>query len=153
MKILTEEQKNNRKLWVKALRSGKFYQTACLLKRNIYLTNGIEMGYSSDGVDTGKIGYCCLGVYCEIKNLESSRVIEPQLYSDYFKFNFKVFGDDEMISNFLSPKARESLGLSENEMRILSRWNDDENKTFGEIADLIENGTIDITPISENSNA
>lgn len=50
-----EEQAENRKKWLEALRSGQYDQTKMRLVR-------VE--------DDGKRSYCCLGVLCELSGLE-----------------------------------------------------------------------------------
>lgn len=62
----------DRDAWVKALRSGEFQQG-----RSRLATKG-QQGWH----------YCCLGVYCEVKKLESS-----ELEDDTFERPVKAYGN------------------------------------------------------------
>ena len=95
--------KQYKKLWLEALRSGKYKQTTG------------QLGYNG--------GFCCLGVLCEVTEMpyEHQDTCLPKnimsaagLQSDDPQLNY----DGKVIS--------------------LSHLNDDENLTFAQIADLIE---------------
>ncbi len=91
--------------WIEALRSGKYKQC----KETLF-----------DGV-----GYCCLGVLCEIGGLTRNESI----YSD--EIGYKSEGE-------LSISHLNRFGLHGSEQSHLIDMNDDCNKNFLEIADYIE---------------
>lgn len=97
-----------KKKWVDALRSGRYKQGKQTLK-------------SSNG-------YCCLGVLCVTQGLK-----------------FKTDANDDVcLHNYpdtyvnLPRVIRQSLGLSSRHQLRLIEMNDDEGKTFKEIASWIE---------------
>lgn len=108
------------KKWVKALRSGKYWQSRGSLK--------------------GFRGYCCLGVLCDISGLGSwekkdgNRVYIP--------------GGDKGDYAILPEMVRKWAGLKESDGTIrlagarskttLADMNDHERKNFQQIADVIE---------------
>lgn len=129
--------------WVEALRSGKYQQTSGTLARK-------------DPV-TGTVGYCCLGVLCEIA--VEDQVIPPKFEADGLlgETGRYVFGNDTAIpSTEVMTWAGETEAWTvsvpdEIEKRLndadsgavygragLPSLNDDAGLTFPEIADLIE---------------
>lgn len=115
-----EEQKANRKLWIEALRSGKYQQG------NGYLRT----------IDDK---YCCLGVACEILGIESTVSLSGIAY---------FYGESKMI-NILPTEAAKALGINnigqfesynDNNNKHTSLWelNDVDQLSFNEIADFIE---------------
>lgn len=128
--------------WVEALRSGRFEQTKGALARKL---------------DNGKVGYCCLGVLCELaveENVIPSKVAPPE-YTDRF-----VFGTGDMmpgvevdtwasagglddryrlpVSDEIAEDLREAGITVRHNMAFLPELNDNLGLTFNEIADLIE---------------
>lgn len=107
-----EEQKAHRKLWVEALRSGKYQQTRRALR---------------DGFG----GYCCLGVACKISGL-----------GDFDGSSF-ILRDGGRHDETLPPAVMRWLGLRTSVGEYaggaeLVVDNDDLDKTFSDIADIIE---------------
>jgi hypothetical protein len=112
-----------KKLWVAALRSGKY-------------TKGV--GYlKAEQEDSLEIGYCCLGVLCEISPYPSER------HPGGHCFDWKGH------MSYLPPDVQEWAGLthpSTNNPRVpwrgeyasLADINDNTDTTFDTIADLIE---------------
>lgn len=109
-----EQQKANRKLWVEALRSGKYKQ--------------VRGGLGN------KDGHCCLGVLCEVMGVE-----KRLLHSGWFGYGEDVYS----YTDILSPVMCEQVGLKDSVGHIqgtadsLASMND-EGKSFLEIADIIE---------------
>lgn len=104
-----------KKEWTEALRSDKFKQCKGRLKK----------------VFGGPTRHCCLGVLCEIKNLEESeRIIEGSEY-----INFKM--NDESSFSDLPNVFAEYVGIPVLKEQMLMKMND-EGKSFNEIADWIE---------------
>lgn len=110
-----------KKLWVEALRSGKYQQGKHKLKI----------------IFPGSICHCCLGVLCE-------------LYKEQFPDNsnwigstFVVNKEAESAFNLLYP-IEQWAGITapgvilDDEFRTFTEMNDGLNKTFKEIADIIE---------------
>jgi hypothetical protein len=112
-----EEQREHRKLWVEALRSGKYTQgTGALLNEG---------------------NYCCLGVACDISELgrwddDDYVVPAPSQEDGVYR-----------ACDVLPPAVQQWLGLSDNGGAMPARpalfqENDDHGKSFAEIADIIE---------------
>lgn len=124
--------KQARKLWVKALRSGKFTQCKGRLCE----------------VKNSKEKHCCLGVACEVYNKYHTKKLSVKVYdmSKYF--------DDE--SSVLPEKVVKWLGLADKYAGLnnivdnyhnsisdcLVSLNDDKGKNFKFIAQVIENGEV-----------
>lgn len=108
---MKEDIKN---LWVEALRSGRYTQTKRRLKDNK--------------------GYCCLGVLCEISNLDKFTKIENSIENPYLYLGNIGMPHDEI---------REWAGLKpynpkSNLLDKLTQLNDSEGYSFDQIADYIE---------------
>ncbi len=106
-----------KKRWIKALRSGEYKQTKCLL-------------HKVDG------SMCCLGVLCDI---ELDEYWEPicKLGSDGGEESvvcYTMRGRSEMLPSEFSHK----IGLLDPEAEELTTMNDVRDKSFEEIADYIE---------------
>ena|SRR5689334_5253523 len=110
--------KRIKELWLKALRSGKYRQVKAELKANL----------------PGKhVGYCCLGVLCDIHSKETGKKWENR--NMYFNAD-TVLPQEVMDWAGLdddNPKVYYDIGLEH-----LSELNDERNCSFKEIADLIE---------------
>lgn len=100
--------------WVAALRSGAFVQANTQLKK----------------VAGGKITYCCLGVLCELADIQL-RPIGNDHNNEYYR-------TWETTDSYLGPKALAAVGLTPDEQRHLAKLNDSQGKTFAQIADYIE---------------
>ncbi len=108
-----------KKLWLEALRIGKYKQTKMRLK----------------GVD----GFCCLGVLCDLHRKETKRKWVQKKISNY---NGNVEDHYMNESNVLPASVFTWAGLDSNDPMIkckyLSYYNDAQNRSFNQIADLIE---------------
>lgn len=102
--------------WVTALRSGKYRQAKEALA---YLKNK-------------RYSYCCLGVLC---NLDTR--VDRQVADSWGSVQF-VMGDEVFDDGEPSVAFRRSVGLSDGAMQHLIHMNDNEGKSFEEIADWIE---------------
>lgn len=108
MTYTPEQQKENRKKWVEALRSGKFEQCVGALH------NGV--------------GHCCLGVLCEVAGYTAKKGQDS-----YYRYE-GIIGEAALpIRAFvgLSSPIGEYGGI------CLAELNDN-GKSFAEIADIIE---------------
>lgn len=109
-----EQQKEHRRLWVEALRSGKYQQAQGALH------------------DAG--GFCCLGVACDISRLgswERSGADEDRFY----------LVDDDLEDSVLPIAVQRWLGLRApgGEAQAYMLWHlNDNGETFAAIADIIE---------------
>jgi hypothetical protein len=105
------------KKWVAALRSGEFKQTRAVLRDDV--------------------GYCCLGVLCEIYRRETSQgewKEEDGLSSTY---SFGTGPGNIRVS--LPPiPVREWIGIDAELISRLAELNDKKRMGFPEIADFIE---------------
>ena len=107
-----EQQAEHRKLWVEALRSGKYKQTRKRLR--------------------DETGFCCLGVACEVSGL--GRWVEGR-----FVLNGD---EVTSASIMLPQAVREFYGIAHGEGGFgksgLTHENDSVRATFEQIADIIE---------------
>lgn len=104
--------------WIKALRSGEYKQSAGFLK-------------------TGH-GFCCLGVLCDVSGYG-----EWQPYDEGGIEKYSTVIDHAAISYPPSVVSRDA-GLNTDLESDLSFMNDHEFKTFGEIADFLEERFNDV---------
>lgn len=122
--------------WLAALRSGEYIQGAGALRRE-----------NSDGT----VGYCCLGVLCEVLAKDGKIEFEPDAsYPDLRNYGGGVDEEDDLLSGgaFSLPYVVcELVGISTDsgeyqdeygDEETLISQNDSERKTFSEIADIIE---------------
>lgn len=116
--------------WIEALRSGKYPQTT-----------GNLCVESTDETSKRSAGYCCLGVVCEVaielgapitKQLE---VEDPDTYDLLTEFRFE---DGSYEGGILPDPMLKSLGLTHHQQNRLTALNDEEDKDFSEIADILE---------------
>lgn len=114
---MKEDIKN---LWVEALRSGKYKQSKNRLKTDD--------------------GYCCLGVLCEISNLDT--FIKP-LECDYYVY-FKNFTMPNLLVRQWAGLKEDSQYLDKDPLEILAQLNDRDGYSFNQIADYIENSWKDL---------
>lgn len=114
-----DEQKEHRRLWVEALRSGKYQQTTGALHDN-----------------TG--GFCCLGVACDISGLGEWN---PTYIEEYRTPDFRHEGTLETdVRNWLGLRGEEGEIGGDDETppsTSLASLNDN-GSSFAEIADIIE---------------
>lgn len=140
MSYTKEEQAANRARWVEALRSGEYKQV-----------KGALRGVNRDG---DPVGYCCLGVACELASKEG--VVERR-ENAYGSPGDLFYGDSE--STALPHPVRRWLGIGidgdlkeevryesapgiEDHTQTLIGLNDSVGYTFEQIADVIENDGI-----------
>ena len=113
----TELNPNARK-WVDALRSGEYQQGRAYLVR-----------MSPEGWQ-----HCCLGVACELA-AESGAPVRREEYPDVVRFNNEGSALPDSVAKWLGLRSR--CGHFENDAKALYLENDN-GKTFAEIADIIE---------------
>jgi hypothetical protein len=122
-----EQQKEHRKLWIDALRSGNYKQTSTCLRSK----NGREYAY------------CCLGVACEVY-LKSGDAHEYEQWAteSTFKFTPDIDSVNSVKGGFLPYTVQEWLGLNSDAGYYaggaLYRDNDANAYTFNDIASVIE---------------
>ena len=115
---MTQKQKTE---WIEALRSGKYTQATGLLRRNI--SNSEEKVHNII-----KYGYCCIEVYCEINNREFNTI-----GSGLKEFEGEKSTYETLNKEIFSKGIPRNFGIN-----FLINMNDDENSSFSEIADWIE---------------
>lgn len=122
--------------WLTALRSGEYMQTNGALRRE-----------SLDGT----VGFCCLGVLCEVLASDGRITFDKELgYPDLRNYGSDVDDEGNPVSGgaFSLPYlVREMVGISTdageytdengNDQTLIS-MNDSRGRTFSEIADIIE---------------
>jgi len=94
--------------WVEALRSGDYAQGLRALRK----------GNS----------FCCLGVLCDVMGAEWDKGEDD--------LNATLNGEKQ--DYYLAPEALAAVGMTDKEQEVLYGMNDNEGKTFPEIADYIE---------------
>ncbi len=95
-----------KKEWVKGLRSRKYKQTTGVLKDHL--------------------GYCCLGVLCNI--------IDPENWDQFDNYKYKSKSSEVEIPDNL----RKKLKITKKQQEKLVELNDDQGLSFNKIADYIE---------------
>lgn len=106
------EQKENRKKWVKALRSGRYKQGKGCLR------------------DVKSDAHCCLGVGCRATRIPSTRS------SDLYHFGKEKKSGTAPIELVRATGLLTTNGCHEDTSLI--NLNDGDNLTFSQIADIIE---------------
>jgi hypothetical protein len=94
--------------WVEALRSGEYQQGLRALRK----------GNS----------FCCLGVLCDVMGAEWDKGEDD--------LNATLNGEKQ--DYYLAPEALAVVGMTDKEQEVLYGMNDNEGKTFPQIADYIE---------------
>lgn len=115
---MTPEQK---KKWVDALRSGEYKQ-----------------GYDSlCTTDRGKTTWCCLGVGLDV--LVEGEWIETQC-GNAIEWGFVLDPKDNVVLRTGTPSDQQIriMGITNNQMVVLTGLNDGDKYTFNRIADWIE---------------
>jgi hypothetical protein len=112
---LSKEDKKEMKVWLKALRSGKYKQAK----------NSLQNAY----------GYCCLGVACDILIPDKKLKYEKDI-----KFLVGGLPEDQPASpEWLNVIAEVKFNIPEKNRKIyLSELNDHIGYSFSQIADLVE---------------
>lgn len=119
-KVITRTRAEVYKLWVKALRSGKYKQAQGQLRDE----DATESGWR--GSSDTFTGFCCLGVLCDLAIKDGG--MAP----------WDMRGGPSSSAGSLQPKVMKWMGMDSYMMNYLIELNDDEEKTFDEIADVIE---------------
>ena len=102
-----------KKIWVKALRSGKYKQTTHIL-RNTF-------------------GFCCLGVACDLFKEKHQKWEKSN-----FIYNFKNEKNHSYNQNYIPRSLARKIGIDNSNQECLSRLNDINRFSFKKIADYIE---------------
>lgn len=110
MKVIKRTRKQVIKLWIKALRSGEYKQTTQSLRDSK--------------------GFCCLGVLCDLARKDGGDKWEKD-WSGYLYNDSQGDLPSSMHSFIFTPEAKISPA-------DLVHMNDTFNKSFKEIADVIE---------------
>ncbi len=121
-----EEQAEHRRLWVEALRSGKYQQGRMALR----------------DLRTG--GFCCLGVACQISGLGAWSA-----FPDVAETPMYQIGDVHYSRMYLPYPVRKWLGLATDSGVLVGSGNtlsakNDGGASFTEIADIIERGGVEV---------
>jgi hypothetical protein len=128
-----EEQAANRRLWVEALRSGKYAQARNSLRYDWHDGDG--------GGRESNYNYCCLGVLCELYDPSlwyESHGVGPLCTSSYMG---PVWGHDKH-QGVPSKSVLAWAGISFEVAQVLAKAND-AGKTFIEIADVVETMSLE----------
>lgn len=115
-KVIQRTVKEVYELWLEALRSGKYKQVGGALK---------------DRLATGKMGFCCLGVLCDLAAKDGGDKWETSESGGN-----TIYYKDE--SGQLPNVMRKFLKITKNQQAKLVDMNDSEGKKFNDIADYIE---------------
>lgn len=137
MKNKIELPKEDRTKWLEALRSGEYKQS-----------HGVLYNESQNG-------YCCLGVYCHVKGVDND-----SLLSESFPWSLdREIAEMYKISSALAPEYKQDLfsadewanekdkvleQLDESTFSFFLANMNDSDKSFTEIADIIEETTIGV---------
>ena len=113
-------QKDNRKRWVEALRSGEYMQ-------------------AQEVLCDGKGGYCCLGVLCEVYEGETGEVL-PKIEDGRYDVTDESLGNLEQVREWVGLRNPEGFfkrveGVPYTSLTLL---NDESRWDFHKLADFIE---------------
>jgi len=111
----------SKKKWLKALRSGKYEQTT----------------YRLCEVEDGHFSYCCLGVLAE-ECIVGDWICHPHRAGE--GYSLEVCRGKTFVRGYgmLPPAALRQVGLDRHAAEELAALNDDEGKSFKQIANWIE---------------
>lgn len=113
-------ERNFKRRWVAALRSGKYKQTIWLL------------------FDSENNGFCCLGVMCALRGAKLDELDQVGLPGELPNFN-ELFNIDSEHTEFFSEAGGRAWQVPYcGEMVYLSELNDDQRLSFKQIANIIE---------------
>src|SRR6185295_18826871 len=110
--------------WIKALRSGEYKQGRGRMDRE----------------EGGEHYFCCLGVLCDISNLDRKPIPnEPHL----FMYTYNGIAEDfnNCVGNYPPKLFSDSIRIDEDAMKVLANMNDHVEPyevDFSEIADYIQ---------------
>jgi hypothetical protein len=115
------ENLDNIKKWIAALRSGEYKQITGGLKRHL-------------APDSNEVGYCCLGVACEVFGKESGDTfnLEERKIWPYFSFLNQYTMLPKQVIAFLDLQGDRDV------LDKLIRMNDQGGASFEFIADFLE---------------
>ena len=138
-KLSETQQKQNRKQWIEALRSGKYKQG----------TNTLGQFFD------GEVHYCCLGVLCELAQIKQEKFTGANFIQ--YKISKKDKGKKHVGLGYLPKKAMDYVGLKDYEGKFIALSKDlmcfldnevlistslselnDNGHSFEEIASIIE---------------
>ena len=119
---MTNEQKELKRKWIEALRSGKYEQTRLRLRK-------------------GENSYCCLGVLCEIGGSGVwERFVEFE-HEWYYRLGYQ--GAENSYVEMPPSQVLNAVGLAQAEADSLAFANDS-GETFEQIADRIEQNNYEV---------
>jgi hypothetical protein len=110
--------------WCAALESGEYTQCQGVLKKSLISIND----------EPSRIGHCCLGVLCEI--VYPGKFTPKEYYSNV-EYILEIDEESETADLELTDKILEQIGMDRDTMNVLIEMNDDQGKTFPEIAQYI----------------
>ena len=108
--------------WVAALRSGDYPQTRFALNR-------------TKSHDEAPVGFCCLGVLCEVAGLPKEADYDNEFFVTYLMLDSN--GEQTECAATLSTEQAKIFGIEEVAPKLMD-MNDSVGKNFDEIADWIE---------------
>jgi hypothetical protein len=104
-------KKKLKQRWVAALRSGEYHQ-------------------AKEYLHVPSVGYCCLGVLCDI--VDDTKWVDKDRTAYTFDNNTYTY------SRYPTQNWLDNVGLPDKQADYLTILNDKENQTFSQIADWIE---------------
>lgn len=120
----------NAKKWIKALRSGKYNQARGLLR---------------EVTDDGEVTYCCLGVACDLYAKEhrlSWEEKDVRYFEGDTQTKYSLLGErfslPEEVAEWLGMNPGGEFTFKDGRSSDLVTQNDDEKKSFKQIANIIE---------------
>lgn len=111
-----------KKVWLKALRSGKYEQAALMLCH----------------LDGESISYCCLGVLAEECIVADWVVTRKSANDPGYALEVRRGKTFARSNGMLPPAALKQVGLCKNAADTLASMNDNDGKSFKQIANWIE---------------
>ena len=135
-----QEIHKRRELWIKALESGKYRQ-------------------SNDQLGGHIIGYCCLGVACAVYEKETGEVLPKTREGTYTDTTLSGKLDFVKVAEWYNIRGvivNQQMSEGESKKRSLQAYlmdlNDQEEKTFSEIAQYLKTAFIELDNKNEKTN-
>jgi hypothetical protein len=105
--------------WIQALRSGEYKQWT--------------------GVLRSPMGYCCLGVLCDLHKRATSQIWDYNERSDGYAYLGYKFNLPEEVIEWAGLDEEDPVVYSEDTGESLAHYNDEKGYSFEQISNLIEN--------------
>jgi hypothetical protein len=119
--------------WIEALESGTYTQAHGALCK--------ELVSAPLPGEAPALGFCCMGVLCEVAGkTRLQHDVDSTLYGyHHFTVDPNPGLSGKVQTGYPPPNLLIEAGLKREDQYLLAAWNDSDDKTFTEIAELLRN--------------